>query len=38
MEEFYYNDTPYYDELTDELKESLKKSIKKEVLDKMEKT
>ena len=37
MEEFYYDDTSYYDELTDELKESLKKSIKKEVLDKMEK-
>lgn len=37
MEEFYYNDLPYYDELIDELKESLKKSIKKEVLDKMEK-
>lgn len=25
MEEFYYNDLPYYDELIDELKESLKK-------------
>ena len=25
MEKFYYDDSPYYDELTDELKESLKK-------------
>ena len=31
---FYYDESPYYDELTDELKESLKKSIKKEVLNK----
>ena len=34
---FYYDESPYYDELTYELKESLKKSIKEEVLKKMEK-
>ena len=36
-DEFYYDESPYYDELTYELKESLKKSIKEEVLNKMEK-
>lgn len=35
-DEFYYDESPYYDELTYELKESLKKSIKEEVLHKME--